>query len=205
MSVVKEGILECGDLSLRYAEAGQGDAIVVFPNDATILFSDEARALASRYRVLAIDVRDETGKTPDVATQITQGLVRIGIASFSVVGVAHGALRALAQAVYSPQQVQRLVLFSPSLATVRHPELEAELGKIAAPTLVLVGTCDRSGARDAGHLCRERIPACHLVLIYEAGQALLADRREACLTPIHEFLEQGEGFIVFHESQLVHP
>ena len=76
--------------------------------------------------------------------------------------------------------------------------------EIATPTLVLVGTRDRSGSRDAGHVCRERIPACHLVLVYEAGQALLADRREACLTPINEFLEQGEGFIVFHESHLVH-
>jgi len=71
--------------------------------------------------------------------------------------------------------------------------------------LVLVGTRDRSGSREAGHICREQIPACHLLLVYDAGHAIAAERREACLSPIGEFLEQGEGFIVFHESQMIRP
>ena len=205
MVVVKEGVLECGGLSFRYTEAGKGDAIIVFPDDTTTLMNDVVEALAPRYRVLTIDVPGDAGKTSAVANHIAQGLARIDISSFSVVGVARGAALALAQAMYTPENVRRLVLFSPPLAAVRQPELAAELGKITAPTLVLVGTRDRSGARDAGHVCRERIPACHLILVYEAGHMLLADRREACLTPVNEFLEQGEGFIVFHESQLVHP
>jgi pimeloyl-ACP methyl ester carboxylesterase len=204
MSVVKEGVLECDGLSLRYAEAGEGEAVIVFPAEEGGRFDDVAEALSSRYRVLAIDVPVGAGKAPDLAKQLTRGLARIGTTSFNVVGESRGAALALAQALYTPEQVQRLVLLSPLLEVVQHPEFEAELGKIATPTLVLVGTRDRSGARDAGHVCRERIPACHLVLVYEAGQALLADRREACLTPINEFLEQGEGFIVFHESHLVH-
>ncbi len=111
----------------------------------------------------------------------------------------------MAQAVYTPEQVQRLVFLSPALASVQHPELGARLREVKAPTLVLVGTRDRSGAREAGHICRAQIPACHLLLVYDAGHAIAADRREACLAPIGEFLEQGEGFIVFHDSQMIRP
>jgi pimeloyl-ACP methyl ester carboxylesterase len=91
------------------------------------------------------------------------------------------------------------------LAAVQQPELSAKLCEIKAPTLVLVGTRDRSGSREAGRLCREQIPACYLVLVYDAGHAIAADRHDACLSPISDFLEQGEGFIVSHESQMIRP
>jgi pimeloyl-ACP methyl ester carboxylesterase len=88
---------------------------------------------------------------------------------------------------------------------VENPELGVRLRDVKAPTLVLVGTRDRSGSRDAGHTLREQIPACHLLLVYDAGRAIAAERREACLSPINEFLEQGEGFIVSHDSQMIRP
>ena len=206
MSGFKEGVLECNGLTIRYAESGEGQPVVVFPAGEGTLFDDVAAELARQHRVIVLDApASGVGKIQDFAETLGQALARLGVASFSVIGVAQGATLALGQAVYTLGQVHRLVLLSPPLAAVQHLELGVRLREVKAPTLVLVGTRDRSGSREAGHRCREQIPACHLLLVYDAGQVIAADRREACLSPIGEFLEQGEGFIVFHESQMIRP
>jgi pimeloyl-ACP methyl ester carboxylesterase len=206
MSSFKEGVLECNGLTIQYAESGEGQPVVVFPAGDGALFDDVAAALATHYRVFVVDApASGLGKSQDFAETLAQALAGLGVASFSVIGVSQGAILALAQAVYTQEQVQRLVLLSPPLASVQHPELGAKLREVKAPTLVLVGTRDRSGSREAGHICRAQIPACHLLLVYDAGHAIAADRREACLAPIGEFLEQGEGFIVCHDSQMIRP
>lgn len=84
---------------------------------------------------------------------------------------------------------------------MRHDTLQFSSPRVC----VRIGSRDRSGSREAGRLCRAQIPECYLLLVYEAGQAIAADRREACLSPIREFLTQGEGFIVSHDSQLIRP
>jgi pimeloyl-ACP methyl ester carboxylesterase len=206
MSDFTEGVLECNGLSIRYAEAGEGKAVVVFPASEGVLFDEVAAALAAHHRVFILDVSTlDTSKLYDSAQSLAQALARLGVASFSVIGMSRGVTSALTQAVSTPEQVQRLILVSPPLAAVQHPELSAKLREVKAPTLVLVGTRDHSGSREAGHLCRERIPACYLVLVYDAGHEIAADRHDACLSPLREFLEQGEGFIVSHESQMIRP
>jgi pimeloyl-ACP methyl ester carboxylesterase len=206
MSDFQEGILDCNGVSIRYVESGAGEAVVIFSVSPDALFDEVAEGLATRYRVIVLNVPvSGVGKLQACAEHVSQALAQLGVKSFSVIGISQSAAFALAQVVYTPAQVHRLVLLSPPLAAVQHPELEARLGKVKAPTLVLVGTRDRSGSREAGRLCRERIPTCHLLLVYEAGHAIAVDRREACLSPISEFLEQGEGFIVSHESQLIRP
>jgi len=206
MNGLREGVLEWNGLPIRYAESGEGRPVVVFPAGDGTLFDDVAAELATHHRVIVFDApASELGKIQDFAENLAQALARLGVASFSVIGVSRGAMPALAQAVYTPEQVHRLVLLSPPLATVQNPELGARLREVKAPTLILVGTRDRSGSRAAGHMFREQIPSCHLLLVYDAGQAIAADRREACLAPIGEFLEQGEGFIVFHDSQMIRP
>jgi pimeloyl-ACP methyl ester carboxylesterase len=147
----------------------------------------------------------DAGKHRDFAGHLAQALARHGVMSFSVIGISSGATLALLQAAGTPDIVQRLVLVSPPLASVQQPQLESKLGDVRAPTLVLVGTRDRSGSREAGHTCRSEIPTCHLLLVYDAGQVIAADRQEACPSSIREFLDLGEGFIVSHESQLIRP
>lgn len=205
MSGVRTGVLECDGLPIPYRESGEGQPVIIFPADEGSLFDDMAAALATHYRVIVLDVPTSPEKYQDFAEKIILALARIGIGSFSVIGVSRGTTTALAQAVYTPEQVQRLILVSPSRALAQNPELGARLSDIQAPTLVLVGTLDRSGSREAGHTFREKIPTCHLLLVYEAGHTIAADRHEACLSPIGEFLEQGEGFIVFHDSQMIRP
>lgn len=200
------GVLDWHGRSIRYTEAGAGPAVVIFPAGEGELFDDVAMTLATRHRVIVVDAPAlDASQTQDCAAHLAQALARLGVSSFSVLGVSRGATPALAQAMCTPTQVQRLVLISPPLASVQHPELGERLSEIKAPTLVLVGTRDRSGARVAGRTCRERIPSSHLLLVYEAGHAIIADRREACLAPINEFLDRGEGFIVFQDSQMIQP
>jgi len=207
MSDFQEGIFDCNGVSIRYVESGVGEAIVIFSVTDGALFDEVAEGLAARYRVIVLGVpASGAGKRQDFAEHVSLALLaRLGVKSFSVIGISQNAAFALAQAVHTPAQVRRLVLLSPPLAAVQDPELGARLREVKTPTLVLVGTRDRSGSREAGRLCRESIPTCHLLLVYEAGHAIAADRREACLAPIGEFLEQGEGFIVSHESQLIRP
>src|SRR5947199_279790 len=61
----------------------------------------------------------------------------------------------------------------------RDPELEEQLGGLNVSTLVLFGTLDRSIPPEMGRIYREKLPNCHLVLVYDAGHALDMDRPEA--------------------------
>jgi pimeloyl-ACP methyl ester carboxylesterase len=205
MSKPQEHVLTCNGTTLRYLEAGKGEAIVLFPEDNANLWNEAVTSLTARYRVIAIETPPLTvGSAYEFATALTQALAGIGVTSCNVIGVGQGTGPALALASAAPTLVKRVVLLSPPLPLVQPAALGTKLREITVPALVLVGTRDRSGSREAGHLCREQMPTSYLLLIYEAGNNLLADRREACLAPINEFLERGEGFIVFQESQMVH-
>ena len=206
MSGIQEDILHCGGRSIRYIESGKGTTVVVFPDAGITTGEDIAAGLAAHHRVLVLDVTDPgLASMQEFATGLPSALTKIGVETFSVLGAAQGVTPALAQAIYTPEQINGLIVVSPPLTSVQTPELNARLKEITVPTLVLVGTRDRSGSREAGRLCRAQIPVCYLLLVYEAGQAIAVDRREACLSPIREFLTRGEGFIVTHESQLIRP
>jgi len=206
MTQAKEGTLTCNNTQIRYVESGKGDPVVIYPANASQPFDELAIDLAADHRVIRLKVQmSDRGTSQLTAEVLAQALAQLNVSSYSVVGVGNGALPALTLALSAPDQVQKLVLLSPTIASVQASLVNAKLKDIKAPTLVLVGTRDRSGARETGRLCREHIPTCHLLLVYDAGQTLVADRREACLSPIREFLTQGEGFIVTHESQMIRP
>jgi pimeloyl-ACP methyl ester carboxylesterase len=206
MSSFKEGVLECNGLPMRYAESGEGPPVVIFPAGDDALFADLAAGLATHNRDIVFDApASGGGKLQGLVEHVAQSLARLEIMSFSVIGVSQGATLALAYTVYAPERIHRLILLSPLLASVQHSELEAKLRAVKAPTLVLVGTRDRSGSQDAGRVLREQMPSCHLLLVYDAGHAIATERCAACVSPISEFLTHGEGFIVSHESQMIRP
>ena len=206
MSVFTEGVLHCPSGPLRYAQSGKGPAVVMFSSAGGTLVDDVATALAADYRLLVLDVSNASSTgLQQFATNVVSALAKLGVTSFNAIGASQGVTFAFAHAVYTPTAVNRLILVSPPLASIQDPGLSNKLPDITVPTLILVGTRDRTGSREAGRLCRAHIPASHLLLVYEAGAAIMTDRREACLSPIREFLAQGEGFIVTHESQLIRP
>jgi pimeloyl-ACP methyl ester carboxylesterase len=201
---MKPGTLEADGLRVHYLEAGSGEPVVVFPDRDGELFDSLLDKLAGRNRVIAFDLSAGGTITPrDVAAKLSQGLARLGVDRYAVMGVAQGAALALAQAIAAPEQIDKLILLSPRFA--QSVEAVANLAQVKAPTLVLVGTRDTSGSVEAGRLCREKIRVCHLSFVYDAGQAVAADRLEACVDSIADFLDQGEQFIIFRESQMIRP
>src|SRR5215210_8148850 len=120
MSDIREGVLECHGLPIPYRVSGEGQPVIIFPTGEGSLFDDMAAALATHYRVIVLDVPANMGTKQDFAEKLLPALARIGVKSFSVIGVSRGTTAALVQAVYAPEKVRRLILVSPSPALAQN-------------------------------------------------------------------------------------
>ena len=87
----------------------------------------------------------------------------------------------------------------------RDPDLEQRLSVLQVPTLVLFGTEDRVIPPSMGRVYRQLLPNCHFVLVYDAGHAMDADRPEAFVSVVSDFVERREQFVVAQRSSLIHP
>ncbi len=72
------------------------------------------------------------------------------------------------------------------------------------PTLVLLGTWDATAAA-WGRVCKTRIPACHLVFVYDAAHAIGAERPEAFAEVVADFLERHDAFVISRARTVIHP
>lgn len=198
--------IEVNGIRLQVREAGSGAPLVVFSAGDEAQIAPLLNGLAEHNHLYAIDIAGAGAMAAhDLARNLSQGLARLGLERFSAIGVSRGAPIALGQAIFAPQQIDKLILLSPPPRAASDEDLYAGVAKVEAATLVLVGTRDRSGSAETARLLREKIGACHLLLIYDASQAVAADRPEACLSPIGEFLERGAEFVICHESQIIRP
>jgi len=84
-------------------------------------------------------------------------------------------------------------------------QVEARMAEVNVPTLVMFGTSDRLTPPELGRIYREKIPRCHLVLLYDASHDAAGDRPEAFASLVSDFLERGEAFIVTQKSSLLNP
>ncbi len=95
------------------------------------------------------------------------------------------------------------------LARLRGPDrdaaLEALLPRLATPTLVLFGTLDRLMPPELGRHYKALLPNCNLVLVYDAGHAIGAERPEAFVEVVGDFLERHEAFIISRSETLINP
>jgi pimeloyl-ACP methyl ester carboxylesterase len=87
----------------------------------------------------------------------------------------------------------------------RDSDLEARMGAIEVPTLVLWGTLDRMIPSEMGRLYKELMRNCHLVLVYDAGHAMDAERPEAFTEVVGDFLERHEAFLISRTETVIHP
>lgn len=87
----------------------------------------------------------------------------------------------------------------------RDPDLEGRLADLDIPTLVLFGTEDRLIPSEMGRIYREIMRNCHLILVYDAGHHIDADRPEAFVSVVSDFLERHEQFLVTRASSLIDP
>jgi pimeloyl-ACP methyl ester carboxylesterase len=77
--------------------------------------------------------------------------------------------------------------------------------EVVTPTLVLFGTLDRVIPPEMGRHYKALMPNCHLVLVYDAGHVIGAERPEAFCDVVGDFLERHEAFLISRTETLIHP
>ena len=194
--------IEIDRVRFQIRATGSGRPLVIFggQTQAGALIG----GLAAHHRVLAIEIaNDEPLGARQLAETAANALARLKLDGVSVIGISRGAELALALALVAPNQIDKLILLAPPRLAALDEAVLAELIQVKAATLVMVGSNDRSGAVETMRALREKIPACQILLIYGAGEAIVSDRPDACISPITEFLARGIEFVVCHESQLL--
>jgi 3-oxoadipate enol-lactonase len=84
--------------------------------------------------------------------------------------------------------------YARTCATLRDTDLTAEIGKIAVPTLVVVGEEDRSTPVDLVRACADAIPGARFEVLTGAGHIPSIEQPAALARLIENFLEEvGHG------------
>jgi pimeloyl-ACP methyl ester carboxylesterase len=84
-------------------------------------------------------------------------------------------------------------------------EAERRLGEIPCATLALFGSEDKMVAPAAARLYRERIPNSNIVFVYDAGHLIEAERPEALVNAVSDYVELRETFIVGRQTGIINP
>ena len=84
-------------------------------------------------------------------------------------------------------------------------EVGGRLGEVGCATLVVFGLKDRMVAPEAARVYREDIPNSNISLVYDAGHAIMADRPEALIDAVADFVQRRETFVVGRQSGLINP
>lgn len=73
------------------------------------------------------------------------------------------------------------------------------------PVMALFDAMDRLIPPEMGRLYCEQLPNCHLILVYDAGHEVNADRPEAFVSVVGDFLQHHAAFLVNRQSGLINP
>jgi pimeloyl-ACP methyl ester carboxylesterase len=84
-------------------------------------------------------------------------------------------------------------------------EAERRLGEIACATLVLFGSKDKLVASEAARLYRAHIPNSNIAFVYDAGHLIEAERPEALVNAVSDYVELRETFIVGRQTGIINP
>ena len=88
---------------------------------------------------------------------------------------------------------------------IHDTEAESRLGEIQCPTLVVFGSKDGFVASEAASTYRREIPNSHVSIVYDAGHLILAERPEALISTVVDYVERRETFVVSRQSGLINP
>ena len=129
-SAFQETLLEVDGLKVRSFEAGQGDPVVVLDTLSWGLTSVHL-ALAQSFRVVVLQLPGFAAGAPGEASQSVKDLAgtmskaaalsgiaggdETGAGKYSLIGTSFAANIALWQAIQSPEQVEALILISPTI------------------------------------------------------------------------------------------
>ena len=262
-AVFHEGHIEADGFRIRYAEAGDGPALVHLHGAGGMRLHAGHDALARDYRVIAFEMpgfgasseNTHTQTMAEYATTMARACDALGLDRFNLWGTSFGGRAALWLAVQHPERLQALVLEAPAairppgarpasgtaeqmaralyghpermpalvlpdaatqekqralvmrlIGPPRDPELEAGMRKLAIPTLVLFGTLDRTIPPEMGRHYRELMPgSANLVLVYDAGHLIAAERPDAFAEVVDDFLDRHAAFLVSRTETVIHP
>ena len=226
MADFREGFAEADGFRIRYMEAGKGPALVHLHGAGGLRLSPAHDLLAKQFRVVACEMPGfgasaENAKTqsmPELAATMAAAADQLGLDGFNLMGTSFGSKTALWLALQQPERVLGLVLESPAairartqklVARLRGPDrdrdLETQLSRLKAPALVVFGTRDTMIPPEMGHFYKELIPNCHLIFVYDAGHAIGAERPEAFVEVVGDFLERHEAFVISRTETVIHP
>lgn len=108
-------------------------------------------------------------------------------------------------AVPPAQVAQTQALVGRLRGPARDPALESRLHDLATPTLVMFGTCDSVIPPEMGRIYKDLMPDAHLVFIYDAGHVPSAERPEAFVDVVADFLERGDAFLIRRTGTVIFP
>ena len=251
-----EGQVEADGFTVRYTEAGQGDPVVMLgglPWGLTALRD----SLAQKYRVVVFELpgvgdsppSTEPGPAKGLGATMAQASAKVVPDQYTLIGTSFAANVALWQALQAPDQVEALILVSPTAilpadgptantseevakllfahpenfqglpsldpavfakqlggATASHDaEAESRLGEIQCATLVVFGLADKLVAPEAAGIYRGKIPNSNLSIVYDAGHLIVAERPEALINAVADYVEHRETFIVGRQTGIINP
>jgi pimeloyl-ACP methyl ester carboxylesterase len=188
--------VEVNGARVRYLEAGQGAPLVSLQSGRQLTPGHDL--LARRFRVLAFEVPAD--RSP---AAIVQAVSTLGLDTFNLMATSSASGTALRLALQAGARIPAVVLEAP--AGDRDAELERRLPGLATPTLVLCGTRGDGDAAVRGRAWTTLLPAGHLVFVYDATDAIGADRPEAFAEVVSDFLERREAFVISRTETVIHP
>ena len=129
-----------------------------------------------------------------------------------------GSPEAIARRLYAhPERMPPMPKVDPRLAVQiaaltqrlrgpdRDPDLEARLRGLTMPVLAVFGTRDTVIPPEMGRLYKDLIPDAHLVFVYDAGHAIAAERPEAFVEVVGDFLEREDAFVISRAKTVILP
>ncbi len=165
-------------------------------------------SLAQRWVVLEPRL-DDFG--PGAEDQVGAAVAPLASGPYGLIGVSSAASVAIRHALRSPESIAALVLVSPlavrpaGASAGATQDLEAQLSEIRCPTLAVFGQADGTIDPAVPSLYRGRIPNCNVAFVYGAGHDIAAERPQALLNLVEDYLERRETFIVQNRSGAINP
>jgi len=255
----QESYIEADGFRIKCQAAGQGDPVVILDTISGGISALQA-ALAQRYRVAVLGLpgfgsspaNTESSSVKELAKTVAQATEKITTGKYTLIGTSFGANVALWHTLQAPDQVDALVLISPTALRplsnfavgdpteiakqmLAHPdsllpfhlapeiaakeqelitrlgggihdtEAENRLSEIQCPTLVVFGSKDGFVAPEAASTYRREIPNSHVSIVYDAGHLIVAERPEALISTVVDYVERRETFVVSRQSGLINP
>jgi pimeloyl-ACP methyl ester carboxylesterase len=105
----------------------------------------------------------------------------------------------------TPLDVERWQLVVKIMGPEHDGDLQARLGEISVPTLVLFGVEDGIFPPAGAAIYRDSVPHCACVLLENTAHDIQGDQPQLCAQLVSEFLADGGGFTASHHDLRLTP